>query len=112
VTGIDGEIRDGERIRVRVLGTERTFTPRISGFVPNRRMTWAGGVPGVFNGVRTFELTALDDDSTDFTMRERFSGLVFALVKRSMPDFGPIFEAYANDLKGEAERVTAAKDDA
>lgn len=38
-------------------------------------------------------------------MEERFSGLVFALVKRTLPDFRPIFQAYANDLKREAERI-------
>ena len=28
-----------------------------------------------------------------------------ALVKGTLPNFGPIFEAYANDLKREAERI-------
>jgi len=33
ITGIDGEIRDGEQLRLHVPGTERTFTPRVSGVV-------------------------------------------------------------------------------
>ena len=37
-------------------------------------------------------------------MEERFSGLMLPFVKGSMPDFGPVFERYANDLKVEAER--------
>jgi len=37
-------------------------------------------------------------------MEERFSGLLLPLVTRSMPDFGPVFERYASDLKHEAER--------
>ena len=36
-------------------------------------------------------------------MEERFSGVMFALTKRLLPDFRPIFEAYASDLKHEAE---------
>lgn len=32
-------------------------------------------------------------------------GLVLPLVKGSMPDFGPVFERYANDLKREAEQA-------
>ena len=36
-------------------------------------------------------------------MEERFSGLVLPFVKGSMPDFRPVFERYANDLKHEAE---------
>ncbi len=32
-------------------------------------------------------------------MEERFCGLIFAMVMASLPDFGPIFERYAGDLK-------------
>jgi uncharacterized protein YndB with AHSA1/START domain len=38
VTGIDGDIREGGRLRVRVPGTDRTFTPKVSGVVPSRRI--------------------------------------------------------------------------
>jgi hypothetical protein len=27
------------------------------------------------------------------------------LIKRSLPDFGPVFETYARDLRNEAERA-------
>lgn len=37
-------------------------------------------------------------------MTERFSGLMTLFVKRAMPDFGPIFTRYADDLRREAER--------
>jgi hypothetical protein len=33
------------------------------------------------------------------------SGVMFALTKGMFPDFGPIFEAYAHDLKRESERI-------
>jgi hypothetical protein len=104
VTEIEGEIRDGGKIRVHVPGTDRVFTPTISGVIPNERMTWTGGFDPVFKGVRTFELTPQQDGSTDFTMAERFSGLMLPLVKRSFPDFGPVFARYAKDLKREAEK--------
>jgi hypothetical protein len=104
VTGIEGEIREGERLRLHVPGTTRTFTPKVSEVVPNERMTWSDGVAPLFRGVRRFLLRPRDDGSTDFTMEEQFSGVVFALVKGSLPDFGPIFERYASDLKREAER--------
>jgi hypothetical protein len=39
-------------------------------------------------------------------MKERFSGLMLPLVKGSLPDFGPVFERHANDLKREAEHST------
>lgn len=104
VSGIDGDIREGGRLRVHVPGTDRVFTPRVSGVVPNERMTWTGGFSPFFKGVRTFELRPQGDGITHFTMAERFTGLALPFVGRSMPDFRPIFARYAADLKREAER--------
>jgi hypothetical protein len=36
-------------------------------------------------------------------MTERFSGLMLPMIKGSLPDFGPIFETYAMDLRRAAE---------
>jgi hypothetical protein len=105
VSSIEGHIGEGERLRLHVPGTDRTFTPTISGVVPNERMTWTGGFAPVFKGVRTFELKPRNDGSTDFSMQERFSGLMLPLVKGLLPDFGPVFERYADDLKRESERA-------
>lgn len=104
VASIEGEIREGQQLRVRVPGTERSFTPKVSGMVPGQGMTWTGGFAPMFQGVRTFELRPRPDGSTDFAMEERFSGLMLPLIKGSLPDFGPVFERYASDLKLEAER--------
>jgi len=103
VVAIEGQISEGEKLRVRVPGTDRTFTPKVSGVVPCEHMTWTGGFAPLFQGVRTFGLRPRDDGSTDFAMEECFSGLMLPLVRRSLPDFKPIFERYANDLKREAE---------
>jgi hypothetical protein len=105
VSGIDGQIREGERLRLHVPGTKRTFTPKVSGVVPARRMVWSDGFAPIFKGVRTFVLGPRSSDSTDFVMEERFSGVVFALTKAMLPDFRPIFEAFASDLKREAQRI-------
>lgn len=107
VTGIEGDIRDGERLRLHVPGTTRTFTPKVSVVVPGLHMTWGDGIAGVFQGVRTFLLRPLDDGSTEFLMEERFAGVMFALIKGMLPDFRPIFETFASDLKREAERVAS-----
>ena len=109
VTAIEGEIRDGRRIRVHAPGTDRTFTPLVSNVVPDARMTWTGGLAPIFRGVRTFELTPQEGGSTTFVMQERFSGLMLPIVARSLPDFGPVFERYATDLKHEAERVNVQR---
>ena len=107
VTAIEGQIRDGERIRIHAPGTKQTFTPRVSDVVAERSMVWSDGVEPIFRGVRTFELTPQKEASTLFAMEERFSGVMFALAKGVMPDFRPIFEAYASDLKREAERIAS-----
>jgi hypothetical protein len=104
VTEIAGQIREGERLRVRVPGVKRTFTPTVSGVVPNERMTWADGLAGVFRGIRTFVLIPRSDGTTDFSMDERFAGALLPFVKGSMPDFGTVFAQYARDLKREAEK--------
>lgn len=109
VTAIDGEIRDGQRIRIHVPGTARTFTPQVSNVVPDTRMTWSGGFAPLFKGVRTFELTPQPGGSTAFVMQECFSGLMLPLVGRLMPDMGPVFERYAADLKHEAEHAHASR---
>jgi hypothetical protein len=105
VTRTDGNIREGQRLRLHVPGTSRTFTPTVSGVTDARRMTWSDGLAALFKGVRTFVLEPRDDGSIDFVMEERFSGLAFALTKRMLPDFRPIFGAYAGDLKRESERL-------
>ena len=103
VSAIDGNIQEGERITIHVPGTDRTFTPKVSGVVVNKSMTWSNGFAPIFKGSRTFELRQGAKGSTEFIMTEHFSGLVFALVKNKLPDFRLIFERYALDLKKEAE---------
>lgn len=110
ISRIDGQIREGTRLRLHVPGTQRTFTPKVSGIMPNERMIWTGGVAPFFKGVRTFTLSQRDDGSTDFAMEEHFSGLMLPIVKRSLPDFGPVFERFANDLKRQAEQQGASRE--
>jgi uncharacterized protein YndB with AHSA1/START domain len=39
VSRVEGQIREGERLRLRVPGTDSVFTPKVSDVVPNERMT-------------------------------------------------------------------------
>jgi uncharacterized protein YndB with AHSA1/START domain len=59
--------------RIWTLLTDAEGFPRWN-LVALERMTWAGGFAPLFKGVRTFELRAQNDGSTDFAMEERFSG--------------------------------------
>jgi hypothetical protein len=105
VTSIEGEIAEGHALAIRVpAAKDRVFRPKVSKVQAERSMIWSDGMAPMFKGVRTFELTPNADGSTDFSMREEFSGIMLPMIKGSLPDFGPIFETYAEDLKRAAEK--------
>ena len=106
VTRITGTIAEGERLALEVPAAPgRTFRPRVTRLEPERTMVWSDGFAPMFKGVRTFTLEPHADGTTTFSMVEVFSGVMLPMIKRSLPDFGPSFEAYATDLKREAERT-------
>ena len=83
----------------------RTFTVKVTRLVPNEEMVWREGNPAMFLGVRTYSLTPNQDrTATGFQMTEVFTGIMLPLIARKLPDFGPIFERYAADLKAESEK--------
>jgi uncharacterized protein YndB with AHSA1/START domain len=104
VTRIAGPIEHGAKLALEVPAAPgRTFKPRVTRFEPERTMEWSDGFAPMFKGVRTFTLTPRGD-STAFSMVEVLSGLMLPMIRRSLPDFAPIFDTYAADLKREAER--------
>lgn len=104
VASIDGVIALGETLKLQVPSAPgRVFKPKVSAFEAGRSMVWSDGMAPMFKGVRTFMLTPGEDGTTVFAMTERFSGLMLPMIKGSLPDFGPIFETYAADLKRAAE---------
>lgn len=103
VTSVGGTIAAGERLAVRVPSSPRTFTPKVSAFDPPRRMVWRDGAAPMFEGVREYQLLDLGGGRTRFEMTETFSGLMLPMIAPSLPDFAPIFETYAADLKRAAE---------
>jgi hypothetical protein len=104
VTSIEGEIAEGHTLKVKVTASpERVFKPRVSQVEAARSMVWSDGMAPMFKGVRTFTLTANADGSTEFSMKEVLSGLMLPMIKGSLPDFAPVFETYAADLKRAAE---------
>jgi uncharacterized protein YndB with AHSA1/START domain len=104
VTSIEGTIALGERVKIRVPVSDRTFSPKVTELVANARMVWRDGMAPMFKGERTFTLTPRGDGTTEFEMVETFSGLMLPMIKGSLPDFAPVFDRYARDLKKEAER--------
>jgi uncharacterized protein YndB with AHSA1/START domain len=103
VTSIEGRIAEGERIAVRVPISERVFKLSVRDVVPDQRMTWSDGTAPMFKGVRTYTLTPKPNGTTEFRMVEEFKGLMLPMIAGQLPDFGPVFEQYARDLKRAAE---------
>jgi hypothetical protein len=110
VTRIEGTIALGETLRLEVpTAPGRVFKPRVTGFSPVKEMVWSDGMAPMFKGVRTFRLEPGAEGTTEFSMRERFTGLMLPLIRGSLPDFGPVFEAYAADLRRAAEAAESAR---
>jgi uncharacterized protein YndB with AHSA1/START domain len=106
LTSVEGNVEPGGTVRMRVPEAPgRTFKVKVTKFDPNREMVWRDGNPVMFLGERTYSLTPSPDGSTTrFQMTEVFSGLMLPMIAKKLPDFGPIFERYAADLKTESER--------
>lgn len=105
VLGIDGDIAEGERIRLTsIVNPNRQFTLRVSDVDAPRRMVWWDGMPlGLFKGVRTFELRPGQGDATEFSMEEVYSGLMAPLITKSIPDMTESFNQFADGLKAASE---------
>lgn len=105
IQSIDGRIEPGSTFTLWSEAVpDRGFKTHVSEMKPPHRMVWEGGLPaGLFRGVRTFTLTEANG-STDFVMREEFTGLMLPLIWRSMPDLQPSFDAFADGLAHETER--------
>ena len=105
VVKIDGTIAKDEEIAlVAKIDPERTFELEVAVFDEAKKMVWQDG-GAMFKGVRTFTLTP-NEGGTDFTMTEVFTGMMFGMIEEELPDFLPDFDAFAADLKKEAEAVS------
>lgn len=103
VTQLDGTIAEGETIALRsTVDPDRTFELTVSGIEEERGMVWADG-GRTFRGERTFTLREREDGTTEFTMREVFTGSMMGMIAPSLPDFRSSFDSFAADLATAAE---------
>ena len=104
LTSMEGTTELGGTVKMRVPEAPgRVFAVRVTKYIPEREMEWTQGNRAMFLGVRTYRLTPSSNDTTTFQMTEVFSGLMLPMAAGRLPDFKPIFERYAADLKREAE---------
>ncbi|MGZ5384419.1 MAG: SRPBCC family protein [Acidimicrobiia bacterium] len=105
VVGIEGEIREGETIKLTSsVNPERQFSLKVSEVEPPHHMVWWDGMPlGLFRGTRRFDVARRGDGSSEFEMGEGYTGLMAPLITRSIPDMTDSFEEFADGLKVAAE---------
>lgn len=101
----DGNIKQGEEVTIKVkIAPDRQFTLEVSELIPEKKMVWQDGTPGIAKGVRTYTLTKSDGNSTKFTMQEIFQGAMLPMFASSLPDMTKAFEQFALDLKTQSEK--------
>lgn len=102
---LEGNISLGGTVKMKVpQAPGRIFKVKVKEFTPNKSMLWQDGFAPMFMGRRYFTLQPGIDGNTVFTMSEIFSGLMLPMIAGKLPDFAPIFEQYAADLKSAAEK--------
>lgn len=100
VTSLEGEIAEGEKIRLKsILDEKRTFKLKVKEMVENELMVW-----GDSQGKRVYTLTK-NGDGVTYSMTEKIGGLMFPMYAKMIPPFDETFEAFARDLKNEAEKI-------
>jgi hypothetical protein len=104
---LEGKIAPGEQLTIQAkVAPDRLFKPSVITFDPNRKMVWRSGMPlGLFQGTRTFLLEPQSDGKVSFTLREEYTGLLLPMIGKQLPDFNPIFAAFAAALKNRAENA-------
>lgn len=106
VVSIEGEIALGEKIRLKsTLDEKRTFKLKIKEFDAGSSMVWGDG-----KGNRLFSVKKVDDQTVRFSMDEKIGGLMFPMYAKYIPPFDESFEAFAADLKKEAEAIQGTRD--
>lgn len=101
VTSIQGNIALGEKIVLKsTLDAKRSFKLKVKEFEPTKRLAWGDG-----KGLRTYTLRNNGDGTVTFSMNERIGGLMFPMYAKYIPSFDDSFNAFAADLKREAELI-------
>jgi hypothetical protein len=106
---IEGELREGARLEVRIAPPEAratTFKPTVRYVEPNRELRWLGRllVPGIFDGEHSLSIEPLEGGRSRFVQSERFSGILVGVVKGTLQKTGTGFERMNAALKERVER--------
>ena len=109
IVAMSGNIEQGKKIQLKsILDEKREFNLTVEALKAEEKMVWADGQAPFFRAVRTYSLSEGNDGGCDFTMTERFGGIMAPIVLRFIPDLDASFEQFSTDLKTEAEAIQKA----
>jgi len=105
IISIKGSIEKDKRIvLIATLDPKREFKLRIKELEATNRLVWGDAM-----GNRTYTVSSIGNDLTNFTMTEKIAGPLFPLFAKMIPPFDDAFETFAKDLKKEAEAKMKSK---
>jgi hypothetical protein len=110
VRRLAGDLREGATLEAEIAppgGRAMTFKPRVLAADPGRELRWLGRflVPGLLDGEHSFRLEPLPDGRTRFVQRERFSGILVGLLRKTLAKTQVGFERMDAALKLRAEAL-------
>ena len=92
-----GALRVGQRLTVTIRAGRRTmkFRPIVQAFEDGAVLRWRGrlGLPGLFDGEHELRVEATGPETSRFTQRETFRGLLVPLMGRVLADTDAGFAA-------------------
>jgi hypothetical protein len=91
IKSLRGKLVEGEFIQVELQPADKktmTIRPKIVLVKECKELRWKGRLflPGMFDGEHIFELIAMEDQTTRFIHREKFSGILVPLLKKMLND--------------------------
>jgi len=103
---VEGRIAPGEKVKFFTkFNPNQAFAVNVTTFEPGRKLVLTGGLPlGLFKSERTHLLTPDGNGEISFTTEETFSGLLFPIFGKKIPDLTESFNNFATGLKMQAER--------
>ena len=103
---IEGRLALGEKVKFFTkFSPNQAFAVKVTAFEPGKKMVLTGGMPfGLFKSERTHTLTTGKDGQTLFHTEEIFSGLLFPILGKNLPDLTKSFNDFAAGLKKQAEK--------
>lgn len=101
IISIEGTIELGEKIKLKsTLDENRTFKLKIKEVIPKEKLVWGDG-----KGNRIYTIEKRAEGGVRFFMSEKIGGVMFPMYAKYIPPFDASFEAFAADLKKEAELI-------